>query len=148
KVCVCFSSAHARVFGFDVSAHAKHKKSGCSTGGYPWSIDGTSSTMVYIKNASDHQQHYVARLTSVGGTYIIGQKAIEASQTVKFDIRALRDNQVPDENGHAIPLTAVQGSFKWSLIQASDAEEFVMIGRAEQVDIVRGISSSYACQNC
>ena len=30
----------------------------------------------------------------------------------------------------------------------SGPEDLVLIGRAEQVDIAKGLSSSYACQNC
>lgn len=32
------------------------------TGGYPWRIEGTSTTLMYIKNITDREQYYVASL--------------------------------------------------------------------------------------
>lgn len=67
-----------------------------STGGYPWSIEDSSSTAVYIMNTTDRVQHYTAYLKVADGDYVIGTKALEPGQTATYDIRALRDNQVQD----------------------------------------------------
>lgn len=82
------------------------------TGGYPWYIEGDSSTAIYIKNITNHAQHYVGRFTHSGGTYILGMKSIEAHQTLSVDLRALRDNQVPDYFGQIIPPTTSRGQFQ------------------------------------
>ena len=120
-----------------------------STGGYPWSIEDTSSTAVYIMNSTDRKQYYTAYLKVAGGDYVIGTKALEAGQTATYDIRALRDNQVKDRDGRTIPLDAAGGQFYWSIIQAeSGPTQWYMIGRAEQMDEEKAMSSSYACQNC
>ena len=74
-----------------------------STGGYPWIVDGDQSTIIYLKNTTNQPQRYVAHLKSAGRTYMIGQKVIEAGLTAEYDIRALRDLQVPDENGNPFP---------------------------------------------
>jgi hypothetical protein len=116
-----------------------------STGGYPWSIDGDSSTFVYIKNSSDHQQHYFMNVHFDCGDYQIGRKTIDAGQTVTFDLRKLRDEQLPDIHGQKIPLTVQSGQVHWT---KSGTEDGVLIGRSEQVNAVLGISSNYACANC
>lgn len=124
------------------------------TGGYPWNIEGDFSTAIYIKNITDQPQHYVGRFTHSGGTYILGMKTIDPHQTVSVDLRALRDNQVPDDFEQLIPSTTSRGQFQWTLITGDESPEsdplksLALIGRSEQVDIVRGISSNYACQNC
>ncbi|MGH9967654.1 MAG: IPT/TIG domain-containing protein [Pyrinomonadaceae bacterium] len=120
-----------------------------STGGYPWMVEGDQSTVVYLKNTTDQPQRYVAHLKSAGGIYMIGQKVIEPGVTMEYDIRALRDLQVPDENGNTIPLEATHGHFKWSVILEEDAtEDLVMIGRAEHYNVAQAMSSTYACASC
>jgi hypothetical protein len=122
-----------------------------STGGYPLIFEGDSSTLVYLKNTTDRPQRYVAHLKAAGVPYIIGQKMIEPGQTVTYDVRSLRDNQVPDENGNTLPLDATRGHFKWSVLledQDETADQLVMIGRAEHFDTAHAMSSSYACASC
>jgi hypothetical protein len=116
-----------------------------STGGYPWSIDGDSSTLVYITNCTDRPQQYVLQLNFQDGVYAPGLKTVEPNQTAVIDIRALRDGQVKDEHNQTIPLDAKHGQVQWSI---EGPENLTLIGRAEQVDSVSGMSSSYACVNC
>jgi hypothetical protein len=86
--------------------------------------------------------------------YTAGVQTVQGHQTVAFNLRELRDNQVPDEDGRTIPLDVSRGQIQWSLDQdtapevASEFEELALIGRSEQVDTARAMSSNYACQNC
>ena len=116
-----------------------------STGGYPWFINGGSSTVVYITNVTDHPQQYVLQLNFPGGVYAPGLKTVEPNQTAAIDIRALRDGQVKDEHNQTIPLAATHGQVQWSI---EGPENLAIIGRAEQADSLKGMSSSYACVNC
>jgi hypothetical protein len=116
-----------------------------ATGGYPWHIEGSSSTIVYIKNAEAHQQHYYFQLRYPGGLYSLGINPIEAGQTVEFDVAKLRDQQIPDPKGRVIPLDATFGQIHWT---KTGAEAGMLIGRSEQVDLDHGVSSNYACVNC
>jgi hypothetical protein len=68
-----------------------------------------------------------------------------SKQTTTIDIRALRDHQVADVNGGTIPLSETRGQLEWSM---TGGEDRVLIGRSEQVDLAKGISSNYACLNC
>lgn len=115
------------------------------TGGYPWFIEGSSSTYVYIKNVTEKEQKYTFSLTYDGGDYAVGLKTIKVGETVVYDVKALRDNQVPDERGRMIPLEAKRGKIVWSV---RGANSLALLGRSEQVDLVKGVSSSYACHMC
>ena len=115
------------------------------TGGYPWYIEGDSSTVIYIKNVTDEIQKYRMYLKLSGGDYVFPLTTVAPHQTTMIDIRKLRDTQVPDVNGQQIPAGETRGQIQWSLTGGVDR---VVIGRSEQVDLVRGISSNYACQNC
>lgn len=116
-----------------------------ATGGYPWSIEGDSSTVLYIKNVTDEMQSYRMYLKSTRGDYVFPKTTVAPHQTSVIHIRELRDKQVPDVNGQIIPLGETRGQVQWSLTGGVDK---VLIGRSEQVDLVSGISSNYACQNC
>jgi hypothetical protein len=115
------------------------------TGGYPWFIQGSSSTYVYIKNVSQKEQKYTFSLTYEGGDYSVGLKTIKVGETVVFDVRAMRDNQIPDERGQRISLEAKRGKIVWSV---RGPNSLALLGRSEQVDLVKGISSNYACHMC
>ena len=114
-------------------------------GGYPWYIEGDSSTVIYIKNVTDETQNYRMYLKLGGGDYVFPLTSVASHQTTVIDVRKLRDTQVPDVNGQTIPAGETRGQVQWSLTGGVDR---VVIGRSEQVDVVRGISSNYACQNC
>jgi hypothetical protein len=116
-----------------------------ATGGYPWHVEGNSSTVVYIKNTEQHGQHFYFELRYTGGIYSLGIKTIEPGQTVTLDVRNLRDKQVPDAKGRVIPQTAEAGQIHWS---KTGNEPGMLIGRSEQVDLNMGISNNYACVNC
>jgi hypothetical protein len=116
-----------------------------STGGYPWFINGSSSTVVYLTNVTDEPQQYVLQLNFQGGVYAPGLKTVAPHQTAVLDIRALRDGQVKDEHNQTIPPDATHGQVQWSI---EGPENLTLIGRAEQGDSLNGMSSSYACVNC
>jgi hypothetical protein len=126
------------------------------TGGYPWRIEGTSTTRTYIKNITDRRQYYVASLRwGDGEGYMLGMREVAPHQTVEIDIKRLRDEQVPDVDGRIIPAEVSSGQLMWSLKQmgpppAGDEarQALALIGRSEQVDVERGLSSNYACQSC
>ena len=65
-----------RVPMWDVQA----QKSG--TGGYPWRIEGDSSTYVYLKNTTKQLREYTFQLSFEGGFYVLGVKTIAPRQTV------------------------------------------------------------------
>ena len=116
-----------------------------STGNYPWSIDDNSATVVYIKNATDTPKRYTIFVTYEGGYWSVGEKVIPGGQTVTYDLRDLRDNQVPNADGHTIPLTATGGQVHWSI---RGQEIRAMIGRAEQANTSNGTSITSSCGVC
>jgi hypothetical protein len=125
------------------------------TGGYPWRIEPTSTTKAYIKNITDQEEDYVAFLLwENGGEYMIGLKAIKPHQSIEIDVKKLRNDQTPDERGRIIPLNINNGQLQWTLrrkdnLPDDDAKaNLALVGRSEQIDFVKNVSSNYACQNC
>lgn len=127
-----------------------------ATGGYPWRIEGTSTTKAYIKNITDRPQKYVSFFNwENGGMYMIGLKELAARQTVEIDVKDLRDRQVEDEIGRTIPPGLSKGQLHWSLRpeegEIADTDPLsilALLGRSDQIDYAKEISSNYACENC
>lgn len=116
-----------------------------STGGYPWRVDDTWNTVVYLKNVTTERQRYVLEFSYGEGRYSVGMRELLPDATVVVDLRSLRDSGVPDAQGRRLPLTALSGQVHWSI---RGSERRAIVGRAELVDDATGFSSSYACQNC
>lgn len=116
-----------------------------SAGGFPWKVDEDYNTIVFIKNETDAPKKYLARLVYEGGEYALGAREVKAGQTVALDFKQLRDNQTPDASGRVIPPNVERGQLAWSMI---GADNNTMSGRSEQINTVRGVSSTYACYNC
>jgi hypothetical protein len=115
-----------------------------STGGYFWEVDGGSSTVAFLKNVTDEPQFYAVQIRFAGGTYSPGLQEVAPHATVVVDPREMRDRRVPDAQGHIIPAGVASGQIHWSIKRK---DQHGMIGRAEQVDLTTGVSSTYACQN-
>jgi hypothetical protein len=128
-----------------------------NTGKYPWSIEKSASTVIYLKNVTDETQEYSMYLRFPGGEYVPPLQRVEAGQTVLIDPKKIRDQQMSDEYRNKIPLTVKDGYFSWSAHSTKNLvvgemekpENQVIIGRSESVDIKNGMSSTgtYGC-NC
>lgn len=138
-----------RTLLWDVLAH----KSG--TGGYPFYIEGTSSTKAYIKNATDREQDYVSFLMyGDNQMYMIGLKKLAPRETVEIDVKKIRDEQIPDEEGRTLPADITAGQIQWTVKPKEENDEkpipdqLGMVGQMEQFDTAKAINSSYFCEQC
>lgn len=116
-----------------------------STGSYPWRVDGDYSALVTITNTSDQAARYRASINYTGGKYNLDIRDIAAGETVIFDLKKIRDEQIPDKDGSTIPLTVTAGQFRWSLIGGDSVR---LIGRNEVISLSQGVSSSFSCPVC
>jgi hypothetical protein len=114
-----------------------------STGGYPWFIKESSSTVVFIKNVTDEPQQFMLSIVHPGGQWGSGIRILAPGQTVALDVRKLRDAQEKGVDGTVIPLDATSGHVSWSFRGKRDK---ALIGRAQTVDFSNGLVSTYECQ--
>lgn len=118
-----------------------------STGAYPWRLDHDLSTIVSITNIAPMNSEVIVQINYPGGPYLLNPRRFAAGETATYDLRKIRDQQIPDRNGHTIPLSVTGGQFKWSIHGPGSGR---LIGRAEMLSQSKGISSSYSCPggNC
>src|SRR5262249_36139666 len=140
------ASAHSasrsgnQVFGLPM----KDPKGGLSSsGGYPWFIKETSSTVVFIKNTTNEQQDFVLSVIFPGGHWNLDHPYLAAGQTIAVDIKKLRDTQAKGSTGEVIPLDATVGHISWGV---RGGKVKTLIGRAQTVDFSKGLASTYECQ--
>jgi len=113
-----------------------------STGAYPWRLDHDLSTIVSISNIAPMRSEIVAQINYPGGPYLLNPRRLAAGETVLYDLRKIRDEQIPDSNGHTIPLSVNGGQFRWFIHGPGSGR---LIGRAEMLSVSKSISSSYSC---
>jgi len=113
-----------------------------STGAYPWRVDGDFSTIVSITNVSPVPTQFIVQVNHSGGRYILNPQRLPGGATATFDLRKIRNAQIPDRDGNTIPLSIDGGQFRWAVFGPGIGR---LIGRAEMLSVSRGISSSYSC---
>jgi hypothetical protein len=116
-----------------------------STGSYPWRIDGDYSTLISITNTREDAAKYLVTINYESGRYSLDPKELASGETVVFDLRKIRDEQVPDKDGGTIPSSVSIGQFRWSLI---GGDILRLIGRSEMASLSKRVSSSYSCPVC
>jgi hypothetical protein len=117
-----------------------------STGSYPWRIDDDYQTRVSITNVGPAPAKFVARIAYPGGELVFDARELAVGASATFDLRALRDQQRKDRVGRALPRTAAQGRFMWTVYGSRQSAR--LVGRAEMVSARQRVSSSYSCGQC
>jgi hypothetical protein len=82
-------------------------------GNNPWSLEGDSSAVVYVKNTGTKAGQFLGIVWYPGGQYVMGLKQIGSGETVAIDIRKLRDEQVRDVHGRTLPPDLMSGQMEW-----------------------------------
>lgn len=113
-----------------------------SAGEYFWHLEGTRTTLVYLKNVTDLPQRYHLYLRYEGGAWSLGLRTLRPHESVALDVGEIKASQRPDVKGRTIPTDVVRGQVHWSIV---GGDSKAIDGRAEQADIATGVSSTYAC---
>jgi murein DD-endopeptidase MepM/ murein hydrolase activator NlpD len=117
---------------------------GISTGGYPWRLDGSYHSKVFITNVGKVRAAIGGSIRPKDGPqYLIDTRYLEVGETAVFDIRRIRDEQIPDPKGVKLPRDADVGQFDWTTIFGDGSQRF--IGRNEVIDRSSGVSASFSC---
>ncbi len=117
-----------------------------AAGNYPWRISDYESTVVYLKNVTDRPRQYSGQLNYEGGAYTLGLHVLAPGETVRIDIREIRDSQQPDDNGTILPVDLSSGQLHWSAIGSGSLHS--MVGRSEYFSPDGDIASTFACSSC
>jgi hypothetical protein len=117
------------------------------TGAYPWRLDGNFHSKIFVTNVGKSRASIGAKILPANGPeYFIDTKYLEVGETAVFDIRKLRDEQIPDSKDVKLPKDAKFGQFWWNTIFGNGTDK--LIGRNEVVDRSSGISASFSCPYC
>ncbi len=109
-------------------------------GGYPWTLENGTTTVLHLKNTTKDIQTVGVIIRYAGGTYIPDGFDLQPYQTIAVDIKKLRDSKQPDGQGRLIPSDATQGQLVWM-----QQTPYTVIGRAEGTDVAAGTSKSFSC---
>jgi Bacterial Ig-like domain (group 2) len=114
-----------------------------STGDYPWFINETSATVVFIKNTTDEPQYFHLDLVYANDRrWGSNLRLLAPHQTFALDVKKIRDSQEKGIEGNTLPPDATTGHVFWSV----RGKPKTLIGRAQTVDFKNGLASTYECQ--
>ena len=113
-------------------------------GSNPWSLEGDSTSVLYVKNTATISGSFVAELFYRGGEYMVGMRTVDPGETAAIDIRKLRDEQMPDVNGNKLPLDVTVGQINWRTRNGSPR----LIGRVNTMSISKGLANNMSCSAC
>ncbi len=131
---------------YDIPLRDSGKKR-ISTGAYPWRLDGDFRSVVTITNVGTDSARFGADLFYAGGgRYVFTPTILQVGETVRFNIKKLRDEAIPDQKGNVLPANITSGQFKWSIL-GLPSETSRLIGRSEVISKSLNVSSSYSCNN-
>jgi hypothetical protein len=120
-----------------------------STGSYPWRLDGQFQTSLYITNVGKVRAAFGGHIVPAEGpSYLIDSHYLDVGETAVFDLRQIRDQQIPDPKGVRLPKQSIAAQFEWTTIFGDGTQR--LIGKSESVDessSVSAISSNASC-NC
>lgn len=116
-----------------------------SAGIYPWDLQASQNTVLYVKNLTPNSRWHQFYLTHGKEiVYFSGYTPLEPGESVAVDIAQLRDEQEIDKHGRFIPREADKGQIHWSVLG-----EGVLLGaRVEQIDLAHGSAASYSGAEC
>ncbi len=118
-----------------------------STGGYPWRLDGDFTSSAIITNVGKIRAAVGATVRpSTGPKYVFKSRYLEPGETTVFNLRAARDQQIPDFHGVKLNPEVTTGQFDWSAMFGDGTER--MIGRMEVASPTLKVSSSFSCPIC
>lgn len=126
-----------------------------STGDYPVDISGTSNSVAYIKNATNREQEYLTYLIYGNQeVYTLGIRKLAPDETIKVDIRKLRDEQIPDIWDKTLPANLTKAQISWTGMpseknrEAAIPDTLGIIGQMSIINEDKGINSAYFCESC
>jgi hypothetical protein len=119
-----------------------------ATGGYPWIISGDYQSTVYLTNTTRQKKTVSIRLfPSDGSMWVPAATVLQPGETAEYNIRNIRDQQVPDGFGHTLNKTVSSGQFIWG-IEAHATDEGGLLGRTVMESMSDKTLRSYSCYSC
>lgn len=110
------------------------------TGSYPWRCGAGVQTVVLVRNTEAKPTRFVVQIDYAAGSYTLPLQELGPFEERAIDVRALRDEQVPDSIERTIPPDTVSGRIRWF-----PSGPGVMVGRLEVYQDGRPVSSSFSC---
>lgn len=116
---------------------------------FAWRLHDTSSTVIALANPSADKEIPVQLILFFDGkTYALdGVGSLQPGEVKHFDIRRLRDEQVPGQGGVLIPPGVMKGQAK-ALVRNELGQDYKILGQAISVGTQGPTPGSLGCALC
>ncbi len=114
-----------------------------ASGANPWHLDSNTESIEFLTNDSNQICRIGFRVDTLGQSYFLTKVRLNPHETRAFNLRQLRDAQIPDFKGNLIPANATDGTVTWIHL-----DQLPVMGRLVVMRRNQGIASSYQCGTC
>lgn len=116
---------------------------------FAWRLNDTASTVIALANPSADKEIPVQLILFFDGkTYALdGGGSLQPGEVKHFDIRRLRDEQVPGQGGVLIPLGVMKGQAK-AIVRNGLGQNYKILGQAISVGTQGPMVGSLGCTIC
>ncbi|MGH9827261.1 MAG: hypothetical protein ACREDR_28870, partial [Blastocatellia bacterium] len=130
---------------FDIPLKDANDPNNSRGGNHPVNLQGKNHAVLFLKNTESPDptpklRTAVVELWFPGGTYSFPMQTVAQGETISLDITQVRDAQVKDSFGNALPKDLQMCQVQW---YGRDNVHF--IGRLVVYDPELGVSSSFSC---
>jgi len=112
-------------------------------GSYPLRWDDDYTNRVTVTNTATEPLNLGGAITAGGMTYVLSKTTIEPGATYVFDANKIKNDGVPDVNGHVLPKDAPYGKFHW--IETANGKKAGLLGRTSLASVKSQRRSSFSC---
>jgi hypothetical protein len=118
-----------------------------SFGNHPVRLDRDYTTIVSITNVSQVAAKFIVSIRHEAGQYAVPKiQQLKVGETAVFDLRKMREEQIPDLLKRTLPKTMTTAIFHWGVHNASEGAR--LIGRAETVSSSQRVNSIHEGETC
>ncbi len=116
---------------------------------FAWRLENGATTVIALANPSaDEELAFHLHLFFDGGAYTWdGAETLQPGEVRHIDIRQLRDQQIPGQDGTLLPAEAAGGQAK-VVVGSSEGQFDKIIGQAIQIGAQGAMTSSLGCAVC
>lgn len=113
------------------------------SGSHPFKLVDDFESVLFVKNTGTEPSSFVGVIFYRDEKYMIGAVELDPGKSASFDLRRLRDEQVPDVFGKLLPLDLEGGQFQW--LHRTGPK---MVGRMRILSRSKRISTNMSCGWC
>ena len=125
---------------YQVELLAKETREMNNAGIHPWSVQGDSKSHIVLFNHSKNNAKIGIFISAGSATLWASEMMLAASETREVSINQLQKEQIPDDHGRRIPISATEGVVDWRTPNSGEVTGRLMVTSQD-----RAMARNFSC---